>query len=140
MSYGQWLRQKRKELRLTQADVEQRAKVGRNSLSKIENDIRRPAYETRMEIHRVLNTSEQDLFDLGILVRLGSSNSFDWPRSRNTIASPGDKPITRSDAINQIRFVAADMKWTQSMLDTVLQQIRLFRELQRVSSRDDEGQ
>ena len=71
MTYGQWLRDKRRELGLTQRDVETRAGVGDNALSKIETDLRRPTLETRNEIHRILNTTEAELGELGILEEIG---------------------------------------------------------------------
>ena len=77
MTYGQWLRTKRKDLGLTQRDVEERARLGLNALSKIENDIRKPVYETRQVIHAVLGSSDADLADHGILEERGGTGHYD---------------------------------------------------------------
>lgn len=132
-SYGQWLRTKRRELGLTQRDVEERTGIGDNALSKIENDRRRPTAETRREIHRVLGTSEAELASLGILEQLGGSDRYDWPDSldADVIAErSGSTPVTRHDALNQIRDAAGDMLWTQAMVDTIVQQVKLLKTLQ----------
>lgn len=130
MTYGQWLRDKRREMGLTQKDVESRTGVGENALSKIENDRRQPTVETRQEIHRVLGTNEYELASLGILEEIGSSGRYDWPRRSSDPHSDGSVILTRHEAIGQIREAAGNMRWTQSMVDSIVQQVRLFKELQ----------
>ncbi len=130
MTYGRWLNEKRRELGLTQRDVERRTGVGENALSKIENDRRKPTPETRAEIHRVLNTSEQDLANLGILEEIGTSGRFDWPRDLHSAQDDSHARVTRHTALNQIRDAAGDMQWTQAMVDAIVQQVKTFRSLQ----------
>lgn len=85
---------------MVQRDVEERASIDHSHYSKLENDrIEMPEEATRKRIHRVFGTSDDDLVELGILVRMkppipGSSPYYTTPdRYQITIPKPVTIPV-----------------------------------------------
>lgn len=68
MSYPQWLRMNRKLKEFTQEELAEKAGLGRTYINQIENGrIALPQRQTRLKIHDVLGTSEDELYDLNIV-------------------------------------------------------------------------
>lgn len=69
--FGDWLKRERLARGLTQGDLEDRASLGYAYVSKVERGRTKiPSEEVRQRIHKVLNTTDDDLVREGILVRL----------------------------------------------------------------------
>ncbi len=70
VTFGQWMKAKRRHLGLTQYDLERDSGIARSHLSKIENDgISMPEKATRERLHEVLGTTDDDLVAVGLLTK-----------------------------------------------------------------------
>lgn len=70
LTYGEWLKRSRRRRNITQETISDRAGIGRSHISAIENGrIGLPEGPTRLRIHAVLGTTEDDLVEVGILER-----------------------------------------------------------------------
>ena len=93
LTFGQWLRRRRKTLDLTQAELARRVGCAKVTLQKIELEERRPSHEIAMRLAQVLDVSpaEHDAF-----VRIARSELVPaWladPQGRPDIAAPRSQP------------------------------------------------
>lgn len=76
--FGEWLRQHRRRLGLSQEGLARRAGVERTYITRLESGIiRMPQEDTRAKLHEVLGTSEEQLWQQvdrsGLIARPGDS-------------------------------------------------------------------
>lgn len=91
-TFGDWLRQRRKDAGLTQLELAEAMGRGRTYIVKIENgSIGTPQPEQRAAIHSVLGSSEEELQFLGLIPspRSGWAFSFDKDRARDLRSETG---------------------------------------------------
>lgn len=68
MTFSDWMKKRRRELRMTQQHLAERAGFSRSYIVTLESGaITLPQMRTRSRLHAVLNTDDQELEDLGIL-------------------------------------------------------------------------
>lgn len=85
MRFGDWLKSIRMSQGLTQSELEAAANLGTAYVSKVERgDIALPGPEARSRIHQAFGTTEDDLVEVGILVRFE-------PRPGSVIYQPASR-------------------------------------------------
>lgn len=68
MTFSEWMKRRRKEMRMTQAHLADQAGFTRSYIVTLEGGgVTLPQARTRNRIHRVLGTDDEELQDLGIL-------------------------------------------------------------------------
>lgn len=122
---------------MTQPELEKAASLGGKYVTHLESGRGpRPQDFTRSKIHAVFGTSDEDLAELGILERRGGKGSYYyvWPEGSADFSTktPAEER-EEDDAIRQIREAASGIVWNQDMIDTIVQQIRLLRQIQSSS-------
>lgn len=111
-------------------------------VSKIERGVlRMPTEDVRQRIHNALGTTEQDLVDAGVLQRIYAggmsvlipANEVDATEvtSYDPTSPSYAGSLRLDDVVDAIAGAAANVAWTQSMLDTIIKQIESFQHLQK---------
>lgn len=111
-------------------------------VSKIERGVlRMPTEDVRQRIHNALGTTEQDLVDAGVLQRIYAggmsvlipANEVDATEvtSYDPTSPSYAGSLRLDDVVDTIAEAAANVAWTQSMLDTIIKQIESFQDLQK---------
>lgn len=90
ITFAQWLRRERKIKGLTQAELAESAQLGRTYVSALESGrVILPQRRTRLAIHHILGTSDDEMIDLGILAIDEATGEEYSPQSR-----PPESPVS----------------------------------------------
>lgn len=121
---------------MTQGDLEEAAELGLKYVSKIERGLLRfPTDMVRKRIHMALGTSDEDLVEAGVVDRWEYEGSVVYiPKERETgrgVATVRPQTALPIEYVQEELMEAADgVRWTQGLLDVVLNQMGLFRRAQ----------
>ena len=146
MTYGDWLKEQRSRLRMSQAEVEKRADLGNRHLSKFENGhYRMPTEDVRLRIHAALGTTDEDLVEVGILRRMQyQGKTWYVPVRDEGRASQDAPPLPGALGLGEVSTALTDaargITWTPAMLHAIVQQIKMYGEIQAGMGTPDSGE
>lgn len=147
-TYGHWLKEQRKLRRMPQAELEERADLSVNYVSRVENGrLNMPTEEVRQRIHAAFGTTEEDLVEAGLLRRM-QYNGRTWyvPIRDEGRAAQDAPPLPGAVGFNEVVTAFTDaargITWTPQMVNGIVQQIKMYGTIQEgiAPAQEDEGE